>query len=144
MKKKFWHDGLYFKCHQCGNCCTFPNGVVYASKNEMLEISNFLSLSFDKFLENYTVIDDEFIAIKSKEDGPCVFYENHACAVYSVRPTQCRTYPFWPEILKNESRWLNESTKCAGINKDSFHTKEEIAEELKKNYSEKFRKDENS
>ena len=31
------------------------------------------------------------------------------CSIYDVRPIQCRTYPFWPSILKNKQTWEEEA-----------------------------------
>ena len=37
----------------------------------------------------------------------CVFLdqETNYCRIYEARPVQCRTYPFWPSILKSQEAW---------------------------------------
>ena len=37
--------------------------------------------------------------------------------VYPVRPLQCRTYPFWPEVLASRQAWQREARRCEGINR---------------------------
>jgi hypothetical protein len=37
------------------------------------------------------------------------------CRVYAVRPLQCRTYPFWPELVQNSRSWQREARRCEGI-----------------------------
>jgi hypothetical protein len=129
---KFWKDGLHFSCQQCGKCCTFQGGAIYATSDEFQAIADVLNISLDDFYSLYTVVDGEFISIKSHSAGPCIFYKK-GCTIYSVRPTQCRTYPFWPEILKNKTRWENEAKSCFGINKGDFHNSEKIKRDLDSN-----------
>ena len=59
--------------------------------------------------------DGDLIAA-SEADGRCVFLgANGQCRVYPVRPVQCRTYPFWPEVLCSGTAWEQESRRCEGI-----------------------------
>ena len=97
---KFWKNGIQFDCHQCGNCCTFEGGAIYASEEEFIKIANHLNISEEDFYKQYTFDINNLVSIKSHSDGPCFFYKN-GCSIYDVRPTQCRTYPFWPEIMNN-------------------------------------------
>lgn len=39
------------------------------------------------------------------------------CSLYSVRPVQCRTWPFWPENLENREAWDGLKEECPGIDK---------------------------
>jgi len=43
---------------------------------------------------------------QQQQDG-CIFLNNdtNACQIYEARPVQCRTYPFWPQILQNPQLW---------------------------------------
>ena len=130
MKNKFWESGLSFECKQCGNCCTFDGGSIYASKREFEEIAKFLGLSFSEFVKRFTRSDDKFVSLKLNDKKHCIFYEN-GCKIYEKRPGQCRSYPFWPEILKSEFRWTYESDSCKGIGSGKQWSKEEIIKELK-------------
>jgi Fe-S-cluster containining protein len=48
-------------------------------------------------------------------NGDCVFLgEGRRCRIYAVRPAQCRTYPFWPE-LETRQAWRDEARRCEGI-----------------------------
>ncbi len=51
--------------------------------------------------------------------------------IYSVRPNQCRTWPFWPSNLKNPGDWNKAAQKCPGINRGKLYSFEEI-ERIKK------------
>ena len=41
------------------------------------------------------------------------------CSVYSVRPLQCRTWPFWDGNLASRSNWDAAGKRCHGINHGS-------------------------
>lgn len=56
----------------------------------------------------------------------CLFLENKRCGVYEARPTQCRTWPFWPEVLNSKS-WSKEvASFCPGVGKGKTWSAEEI------------------
>ena len=37
------------------------------------------------------------------------------CTVHQSRPTQCQTWPFWPENLKSRRTWKQAARECEGI-----------------------------
>jgi hypothetical protein len=48
------------------------------------------------------------------------------CAVYAVRPNQCRTWPFWSFNLHSRQQWEMAAQRCPGINRGRLYTVEEI------------------
>jgi len=52
--------------------------------------------------------------------------------VYEARPTQCRTYPFWSNIVDSEESWNRESRECPGIGIGPLHGPEAVSEALAK------------
>ena len=50
-------------------------------------------------------------------NGNCQFLENKKCSIYTARPMQCRTWPFWKENM-NIKKWNEELINfCPGIGK---------------------------
>jgi hypothetical protein len=50
----------------------------------------------------------------------CVFLVEMApgrrgCSIYPVRPQQCRTWPFWPSLLRSEACWDEARRGCPGM-----------------------------
>ena len=53
------------------------------------------------------------------------------CGVYQARPTQCRTWPFWPENMNSKSWKENVLNFCPGISKGLIINKNNIEKKLK-------------
>jgi len=76
----------------------------------------YLGLSQEAFRTEYvTRQKGDWFTLRSKKkkaDGtePCgLLDEDGRCTVYEARPTQCRTYPFWDELIESRESWEKES-----------------------------------
>jgi Fe-S-cluster containining protein len=49
-----------------------------------------------------------------------------SCAIYSVRPMQCRTWPFWKFNLSGPKAWSFAAQRCPGVNRGRLHSLEDI------------------
>jgi Fe-S-cluster containining protein len=127
MKQNFWRNGLKFECTRCGWCCTAPGGFVHGSEDEFRAIAEYMSLDFETFLKEYTVDDDGYLSLASRKEGACIFYDN-GCQIYPVRPTQCRTFPFWQGLLMFEKEWHKMADKCPGIGNGRLWPTDKIME----------------
>jgi len=117
--KPWWEvkGGLNFDCTSCGKCCTIQ-GQILANKAEVSGIAKELKISEGDFFEKHVTgwnADGTWFTLKSKpvqKDGsePCsLLGEDGRCTVYNARPTQCRTYPFWDELLESSESWEKEA-----------------------------------
>lgn len=117
MDIPWYQDGLRFKCTGCGQCCTGSPGYVWVSEEEVKSLAELLKISEEDFLKKYTRRIGDRISLKEhSKTYDCVFLKDKKCLVYTDRPKQCRTYPWWPETIKNPSAWLREGIRCEGIN----------------------------
>jgi hypothetical protein len=132
----WYKDGLDFHCTQCGACCTGSPGYVWISDNEIIEMAKFLSVSIEHFVKKYTrTVFGKRALLEHPKTYDCVFLENNTCGLYTSRPKQCRTYPWWPEIVASKETWDEESKRCEGINhtKARCYSLEEIQQQLSLN-----------
>ena len=64
--------------------------------------------------------------------GRCVMLDEktNLCTVYESRPTQCRTFPFWPEMIRRGA-WTAEAKRiCEGVGNGRIVPKEEAARRI--------------
>lgn len=127
MASREWYaDGLRFECTQCGACCTGKPGFVLFTDDEADAIAARLGVTRADFLERYThdTPAGRSFAERETEFGyDCVFLDRESvpgaalCSVHDLRPTQCRTFPFWPEHIRSKSAWDRLGRECEGVNR---------------------------
>jgi Fe-S-cluster containining protein len=108
---------LHFKCTGCGDCCTGgADYVVEVTREEQRRIQSHLGISWRWFRRRYVRRLDDGSESLEDADNACIFLDaGRRCRIYEVRPTQCRTYPFWPTLLTSERVWNAEARRCEGI-----------------------------
>jgi uncharacterized protein len=129
---KWYSSGLHFECLGCGNCCSGPDeGFIWVAKEEIELIADFLKISIRQLRQKYlkrhgfrtTIVENHI----TKD---CIFLKvidgRQQCLIYSVRPNQCRTWPFWHSNLSSPDIWSKVTKKCPGINRGKNFTLEEI------------------
>ena len=118
MDKKNFKKGINFKCQGSSNCCVSRGsyGYVYLSKKDLIKIAKYLNVSINLFKKKYCEYSDGYLHLKEINiNGNCQFLENKKCSIYTARPMQCRTWPFWKENM-NIKKWNEELINfCPGI-----------------------------
>lgn len=122
--------GLRFSCTMCGNCCTGPEGYVLVSDDEARALADRLGQSVEEFLKAHTRMTREGRSLteRATEFGQdCVFLDRTkipgraVCGVYEDRPRQCRTWPFWPSVVKTRQTWERAKRVCPGMDSGARH-----------------------
>lgn len=105
-------------CETCkGKCCSGESGRIFINREEIFQIQKYLNINQIDFMQNYIIKSNNRLSLKEKFiDGnfQCIFFDNvkNRCKIYSVRPSQCRTFPFWNYFKKNLDELLKE---CKGV-----------------------------
>ena len=121
-----WYaGGLCFSCTGCGDCCRHEEGYVWVSPERIASIARFLGMDHEQVMARYVRRVGRRLSLVEKPNLDCVFWDN-GCTIYPVRPTQCRTYPFWPENVESKEDWEAESEGCPGIDRGRRYSREEI------------------
>ncbi|KAL4857375.1 hypothetical protein ACK3TF_002256 [Chlorella vulgaris] len=112
-------EGKRFTCTECGKCCT-GSGEIWANEAECAAIATHLRLPMLHFFRRYTKSYSRrpgwrMLKLQPGSDH-CIFLEGGTkCSIYPVRPLQCSTYPWWPELM-DPGEWAAEGrTVCEGI-----------------------------
>ncbi|HHH36724.1 MAG TPA: YkgJ family cysteine cluster protein [Gammaproteobacteria bacterium] len=109
---------LRFECTACGACCRGGGDLhVFLAEEEARRICAHLALGWRWFRRRYLARHPEGdLILRMQESGDCVFLDDAGrCRVYSVRPVQCATYPFWREVVSTTKGWRREARRCEGI-----------------------------
>ena len=121
-----WYaPGLTFSCTQCGNCCTGASGYVWFDDDEAKRIAEYLGITEAEFREQYArktagghwTLDE---VKRGRGQYDCIFLRwdeqgRGLCSIYPVRPTQCQTWPFWPENIRTPRDWDAAAETCPGM-----------------------------
>ena len=134
-KLPFYSAGLRFSCLRCSHCCRHESGYVYLSENDLLRLTNELSMNYTDFIELWCrwipfTNGRERLSLKEKSNYDCIFWKEN-CSVYNARPLQCRLFPFWDSVLCSEEAWKNTGENCPGINNGKLHKSDEIENYIK-------------
>ena len=90
---------------------------MYLSEEDILRLAEFLQLAPAEFERRYVYRTKNLRRLRMPRDAPCRFLTPGGCSVYAARPTQCRTFPFWPEILEDKKEATAAAKYCPGIGK---------------------------
>lgn len=112
----WYREGLRFECTGCGQCCTGAPGYIWVNDEEIRTLAQHLNLDLQTFADSHLrKINGRFSLREDPVNFDCTFLKDNKCSVYSVRPTQCRTFPWWPTLLKNKDEWREAAKRCEGI-----------------------------
>ena len=127
--KEWWREGVRFECQGSGKCCTSHGeyGFVYMTFADRQRMAKVLGLSTSDFTRKYCDRTGDFWHLKERKENPdCVFLKGKQCGVYEGRPMQCRSWPFWPEVM-NAKEWKKDvASFCPGVGKGRVWSGDEI------------------
>ena len=136
VKEKFYEKGLSFQCQGSGKCCVSRGeyGFVYLTLKDRRLMAKHLGLSVGEFKKRFCAqTDGVWHLIQPEGTEDCLFLKNKRCEVYEARPTQCRTWPFWPENM-NPRAWKRDVVAfCPGASiqgKENLRPSGEISRQL--------------
>lgn len=132
MSEPWYHAGLHFQCTRSGHCCTGEPGFVWVNDEELEAIARYRNEPVEQTRALFTRLAGRRRTLREKNNGDCVFYDKEkGCTVYSVRPRQCRTWPFWESNLRTPEAWAKTCEVCPGAGRGELVPAEEITRRLK-------------
>jgi Fe-S-cluster containining protein len=133
---------LRFECQPgCTKCCDME-GMVFLSEGDVERAARFVGMTQPDFEKKYIYRTRHQRRFRKPRKKQCPFLEDGGCEIHPAKPTQCRTYPFWPEIVERRSTWRATGRLCPGIGKGpliQIGSALEIAEEQRRAYPEMYK-----
>jgi len=135
-------ESVRFTCQRgCINCCD-QQGFVYLTEDDVKRAAKFTGMSRRAFEAKYVYRTRHQRRFRKPRDKQCPFLLGHGCSIHPAKPTQCRTFPFWPELVEHPAAWKRTSAFCPGIGKGpliQIGTALEMADEQRKAYPEMYK-----
>lgn len=129
----WYHQGLRFQCTGCGDCCCGAPGYVWVNASEIDALATASGLTTEDFQRKYTRQVGARKSLIEYPNGDCVLLgKDRKCTLYSARPRQCRTWPFWASNLASPERWCGVCEACPGAGKGRLVPQEAIEEQLRR------------
>lgn len=128
MSQPWYQNGLKFECSQCGDCCTGGPGYVWVNDEEIATLAAETKMDLAEFEAVYVRKVGFRKSLREYPDGDCVFLnpDSRGCDVYSARPRQCRTWPFWDSNIRTPDDWEETCRVCPGSGTGKLYSLEEI------------------
>jgi Fe-S-cluster containining protein len=108
---------MRFECQPgCTKCCD-QEGLVYLSEADLARLADFTGMAIAEFERRFTIRTTKTLRFRKPRNRQCPFLLADGCSVHAAKPTQCRTFPFWPELLDNPKELEAVARYCPGIGK---------------------------
>jgi uncharacterized protein len=131
------NSGLRFQCQPgCIRCCD-TRGFVYLSEDDLSRAAAYTGMAPAEFEAKYVYRTKHLRRLRKPPDRQCPFLEATGCSIHPAKPTQCRLFPFWPELVADRSLWDDTGRRCPGIGQGELiqiGTAIEIASEMERAY----------
>jgi Fe-S-cluster containining protein len=128
-KNEWWRKGVQFQCQGSGQCCTSHGefGFVFLTLEDRQRMAKVLKMRTAEFTKKHCDKTGGIYHLREEKGKPdCMFLEGKRCGVYEGRPTQCRTWPFWPEVMDAKSWKKDVVDFCPGVDKGKIWSGDEI------------------
>ena len=132
--KEWWREGVRFECTGSGKCCTSHGefGFVYLTLEDRQRFAKHLKISTSAFTRKHCEKSGGIWHLKEDPKNPdCMFLKGKGCGVYEARPTQCRTWPFWPEVMSAKAWAKDVKAFCPGVGKGNVISGQDIERQLR-------------
>jgi hypothetical protein len=107
---------MRFQCQPgCIRCCE-QKGFVYVTQEDIARIAKHFRLSRTEFRRRYLCGSAELPRFRQPWHKPCPFLLATGCSIHEVKPLQCSSFPFWPELLNSSKERRETAQYCPGMN----------------------------
>jgi Fe-S-cluster containining protein len=128
---------MRFECQPgCITCCQ-GRGFVYLTEEDIVRAAQFLGITATLFEKRYIYRTRNLRRLRIPRGSSCRFLRAGGCSIHPAKPTQCRIFPFWPELTETRREWRRTADWCPGIGKGELvqiSTVQNLAVEMRAAY----------
>ena len=110
-------EGLRFECQPGCTACCEQKGFVYLTEQDLVRAAAFIGMTPADFEKKYVYRTKNQLRLRVPRDAQCSFLRDGGCSIHPAKPTQCRIFPFWPELIESKKEWLKTAKYCPGMGK---------------------------
>jgi Fe-S-cluster containining protein len=108
---------MRFQCQSgCIRCCE-QKGFVYVTREDIARLAGHLGITRAEFRRLYLCGVAPLLRFRKQRHKPCPFLLADGCSVHAVKPLQCSSFPYWPELLAHAAERREAASYCPGMNK---------------------------
>jgi hypothetical protein len=108
---------MRFQCQPgCIACCN-QKGFVYLTRDDIARLAEHLDITRAEFQRRYLCGVAPLLRFRKQRHKQCPFLLAGGCSVHAVKPLQCSSFPYWPELLASAAERREAATYCPGMNK---------------------------
>ena len=125
---------MRFECQAGCTACCEQHGYVYLTEEDIVRIAGHLGLEVAEFEERSVFRTKNLRRLRVPGPVRCEFLRDGGCSIHEVKPVQCRTFPYWPELVGHKKHWEDTGKYCPGIGKGelvNITVAREVAAEMK-------------
>jgi Fe-S-cluster containining protein len=130
-------EGMRFECQPGCTACCEQQGFVYLTEADLKRVAAFLGMTSRKFENRYIYRTRNRMRLRIPRDASCHFLKEGGCSIHPVKPTQCRIFPFWPELVDSRREWLKTARYCPGMGHGpliQISNAKELADEMRQSH----------
>jgi Fe-S-cluster containining protein len=135
-------EGLRFECQPGCTACCEQKGFVYLTEADLPRAAEFLGMTPEAFERKYVYRTKKQMRLRVPRESQCNFLRDGGCSIHPAKPTQCRTFPFWPELVESRQEWRKTAKYCPGIDKGELiqiAVANQQAAEMREGYPEMYK-----
>ena len=104
-----------FECIPGCTACCDQKGYVYLTEEDLKRAAAFVGMRAGDFEAEYVYRTRHLLRLRKPRGSQCHFLREGGCSIHPAKPEQCRTFPFWPELLASRREWNRTARYCPGI-----------------------------
>ena len=135
-------EGLRFECQPGCTACCEQKGFVYLTEQDLVRAAEFVGMTPAAFEKKYVYRTSKQMRLRVPRDAQCSFLRDGGCSIHPAKPTQCRVFPFWPELIESKQEWRKTAKYCPGMGKGPLIQIDRAklqAQEMREGYPEMYR-----